>query len=190
MLISWAPYKNWKARMFWVEKLHLSHQAWPSRSQPCIRNQGPAASFFELLLGEGKQEEVCVGVGALQATGAIAITMPAPGALAVWALVRHCKLSQPALCCPVPCGFRKPGAPSLPFYSPDTGHLISLHLCFLWRDRDNQTQPLLLQQCSREDWMSQGDSACTGKSTVSLSPSSPVPHTAATLHSSPVVTGL
>lgn len=48
--------------MFWIKKLNLSHQAWPSRSQPRIGNQEPGVPFLKLLRGKGKQE-ICSGWG-------------------------------------------------------------------------------------------------------------------------------
>ena len=49
--------------MFWIKKLNLSHQAWPSRSQPHTGNQGPGAPFLELLHEERESRKPARGWG-------------------------------------------------------------------------------------------------------------------------------
>ena len=133
MLISWALYKNSKARMFWIKKLNLSHQTWLSRSQPRVGNQGPDVPFLELLR-EKRKQEICSGVGALQTTTWAVTATPHLASR----LCRHQRVPEHVSACSlclVPCVLR---AHPLLFPSLITGYLIPLHLCLLTWHRDNQ----------------------------------------------------
>lgn len=187
MLISWATYTNLKARMFWVKQLNLSHQTWPSGSQPCIRIRGPGVPFPRAAAGREKTGTRPRGGGS---AGNMSLQLLTPhsaswlwgGQLCRWAL------NGPALVCLVPCDVASGNLELNPCNStPQTQVTWSLYVsasCDV--TQITKTRPLLSEQCSCEDWVSQGESACTWKSTRSPSPSSSVPHT----HCSPIMTSL
>lgn len=167
MLVSWATYKTLKARMFWVKKLNLFHQAQLCRSQPCIRNEGPGVSFPQLLQGKRKQEAYS-GVGALQAvTGAATalsiLAAQAQNATGHWLGLLSSAwcpvLSGLILCAPRKAGDVASGNLELsPCYStsPDTRHLIPLHLCSLMWHRQAKHVPYssssVLVGTESEEW--------------------------------------
>lgn len=68
--------ENLRARIFWIKKLNLSHQAWPRRSQPHYWKPGAWCSLSQVASREGKTGNL-LPVWALQAT-TLAVTVLPP----------------------------------------------------------------------------------------------------------------
>lgn len=153
--------------MFWINKLNLFLQAWPSRSQPHIRNQGPCVPFLELLRARRKQE-ICSGWRRCSNSRS-----RSRYSLHTWLCGLRMSLSTARACSPLPdapcsrdSSSATPGkagdvmAGNLelsPCCSPHWAQVTwSLCISASWCDTENQATALTLtQQCSCEGWISQ-----------------------------------